>query len=82
MVSNPAGNIVVNTVTPSPTLGVATSGGNSILSWPVASANYVLQQSPNLGASNWTDVSVAPTLMNQVTAPAPGSNLFYRLNAR
>jgi photosystem II stability/assembly factor-like uncharacterized protein len=78
------GNIIVSGLIgtiPPPALSIATSGGNSILSWPVSPSNYALQQNSSLVTSNWTNVPIAPTLMNQVAAPIAGGSLFYRLKA-
>jgi hypothetical protein len=73
------GNIVVNHAVPAPSLGIATSAGNSVLLWPASSSNYVLQQNPGLNPSNWTDVPTLPTWVNQVTVSAAGGNQNFRL---
>ena len=70
--------------TPAPVLAVARSGGKLAFSWIVPSIHFVLQQNPDLGTTNWTDVPATPaldysTLRNQVTIPAPAGPMFYRL---
>jgi hypothetical protein len=49
--------------------------------------SFVLQQSADLGAPNWTDVAAKPvldysTLLSRVTLPAPAQPMFYRLISR
>lgn len=67
------------TTNPAPTLGMAQSGGNLVLWWPYPSTGFLLQQNPDLTTTNWTDVTTAPTVVNQVILSPPGSNIFYRL---
>jgi len=76
---------------PSPRLSIAVSGTTLTLSWLVPSVPFVLQQSSDLGSSNWVDVALAspPTLNltnlhNELTLPPAigvGSQ-FYRLKQR
>jgi hypothetical protein len=55
-----------------------------LISWVIPSTSFVLQQNPDLTATNWTDVATAPVLnltnlQNQVTLPPPSAPTFYRL---
>lgn len=71
--------------TASPALSLATSANNLTLSWPLASAGYVVQSRTNLMLGNWLNVPTpAPQIIGgqwQVTLPvsptAPAT--FYRL---
>jgi len=78
------GGVFVLQSTPAPPLAIARSGGSLVLSSVVLSIDFVLQQSPDLGTTNWTDVPGTPvldysTLRNQVAVPAPAGPMFYRL---
>ena len=59
--------------TESPALSLTTSASNLTLSWPLASAGYVVQSRPNLVLGNWINVpSPAPPISGgqwQVTLP-------------
>ncbi|HEV2318326.1 MAG TPA: hypothetical protein VGV18_01145, partial [Verrucomicrobiae bacterium] len=63
-------------------LTLTKSGGNLILSWPVAASSFTLESSPKLGSGTiWTPIGTAPVVVgvtNQVTI-TPGSTMFYRL---
>jgi len=78
------GSIYTSQPTGSPLLSLRLSGGNLLVSWLVPSAGFVLQQSFDLGSTNWTDVPTPPTLNftnlhHQVSvSPSLGSG-FYRL---
>jgi Concanavalin A-like lectin/glucanases superfamily len=66
----------------SATLSAATSGGNTVLAWPVAAAGFSVQARPVVGSGSWTTLTNAPTLVGnnwQVTVPASGSAQFFRL---
>jgi len=82
--SSLAGSIFTLQTTPSPALTVSHPGGNLVLTWVVPSANFALQQTADIGATSWTDVPGAPvlnysTLREEVTVPASGRQMFYRL---
>jgi len=69
---------------PSPRLAVSPSGGSLDISWLVPSTSFVLQQSVDLGATNWTAVPTVPTLnftnLNYLLRVSPSlSQRFYRL---
>lgn len=73
--------------TPQPILHAARSGGNLVLSWTVPSLPFVLQQTPDVLAQGWSDVTNAPALnhsnlRNEVTLSAPAAAVFYRLVSR
>jgi hypothetical protein len=66
-------------VTPPSTLSIAASGTNAIITW---NGNFILQSSPGLSPSHFTDVVNATT--NFVTSPYTNAinrstNLFFRL---
>lgn len=69
----------------SPTVTVARSGANLILSWPLAAAGYTLQSRTNLVLGSWVNVPspVPQIVINQwqVTVPVSvnSSSVFYRL---
>ncbi len=67
-----------------PSLSVSLSGGNMVISWPVAdSAGFVLQAAGTLATgTTWTNVPTAPVISGpnyQVTVPPSGSQLFFKL---
>jgi photosystem II stability/assembly factor-like uncharacterized protein len=69
---------------PAPQLNLRPLNGNLTLSWTVPSTNFVLQQSADMTAANWTDITnqlaLNPTnLLNEVTLPISGNRCFYRL---
>jgi hypothetical protein len=67
-----------------PALSIGLSGGNVGLSWLVLSTGFVLQQSADLGSTNWLDVTNRPSLdlsslRDRITLPASPGTAFYRL---
>lgn len=71
-------NTVLST---SATLSASKSGGNVVLSWPLASAGFALQTTTNI-LSNWTTLTNAPAISGstwQVGLPVSGNIGFYRL---
>jgi hypothetical protein len=68
--------------TTSVSVAAARSGGNAVLSWPVAAAGFSVQARSSLGSGDWTTLPNAPTLVGntwQITVPAAGAPQFYRL---
>jgi photosystem II stability/assembly factor-like uncharacterized protein len=70
--------------TPAPLLSIAPAGTNAVLSWIVPSADFMLQENPDLTSTSWTDLIETPilnftNLQNEVTVPRPAGNHFYRL---
>jgi hypothetical protein len=66
----------------SPALTIANSGGNEIISWPVAFAGYVLQSTSLLRPANWQNVTQSRVTNNSslvVTIPQSGGQAYYRL---
>ncbi len=58
------------------------SGGNVVLSWPVAAAGFSVQSRASLASGSWTTLPNAPTLVGntwQVTVPTTSSPQFYRI---
>jgi Concanavalin A-like lectin/glucanases superfamily len=72
--------------TNSPTIGVTTTPTNLTLSWPLASADFTVQSSPNLASDYWITIALPkPQIVAgqwQVTLPLSGnaSSTFYRLS--
>jgi hypothetical protein len=64
-------------------LTVAASGGNLVLSWPLAAGSFSLQSKSSLTGGSWTTIStpVAQIVGNQwqVTVPKTGGSTFFRL---
>lgn len=69
--------------TASPTLSASVSGGNLMISWPLASAGYSVLMTSNLSGASWTAVTTAPQIIgNQWQLAVPLTNTgpqFYRL---
>ena len=64
-----------------PTLNVATSGANIVLSWPALSG-YTLQSTVSLGSPSWQPVVGTPTTavgINTLTLPSGSGSAFFRL---
>jgi len=78
-------NIKVEVVTFSaeaPTLNIALSGDNAVLSWTTnGTAGYGLQSTPSLSAPSWTGAGSASVVgdMNYVTNALIGDGKYYRL---
>jgi enterochelin esterase-like enzyme/fibronectin type 3 domain-containing protein len=69
----------------SPQMGLALTGTNLTISWPLANAGFTLQSSTNLTLGNWMNVtSPAPQIVGnqwQVALPqATNGSAFYRLS--
>jgi hypothetical protein len=65
-----------------PSLSVASSAGNVVITWSVSSANFVLQSASELNGGIWNTVANVPVVnggTNSVTLPAAGTQTFYRL---
>jgi BNR-Asp box repeat len=82
-VARPGGIYTLQTI-PSPSLNLAPGKDNLALSWIVPSTNFLLQQSSDLAASNWSVVTNLPVfnftnLQNQVILPLSDGKVFYRL---
>jgi hypothetical protein len=77
--------LVINDAIP-PQMGVALTGANLTLSWPLASTGFTLQSCTNLALGTWVDVpSPVPQVVGSnwlVTLPRPvdNSSVFYRLS--
>ena len=78
------GGIYTLETTPTPVVEIAISRGSLTLSWIIPSTPFVLQESADLTAANWVDVTVERTLNfsnlhYQATLPLSGDRRFYRL---
>jgi photosystem II stability/assembly factor-like uncharacterized protein len=71
------------TIPAQPSLRLASAGGSLLLSWPLPSTGFVLQQSASLSAPNWravTNAVIATNYWNEVIVPPPANGpVFYRL---
>jgi hypothetical protein len=70
-----------------PTLYIADKNTNAVVSWVAAAGDFVLQQSPNLTANNWTVLTNVPNFnstnsLNAVTLPSSSGNAFFRLSGQ
>ena len=68
---------------PLPLLRIFRNGANIVLAWPNPSPGFSLQESPDLLASTWTAVSIAPVKVGselQVTWGPPVGRHFFRLH--
>jgi photosystem II stability/assembly factor-like uncharacterized protein len=79
--------LMVHQSVPAPVIDIGVTAGQVVLSWVVPSANFVLQQSPEIGATNWIDVPGTPvlnysTLREEAIVSGSGSRMFYRLVLR
>jgi hypothetical protein len=78
------GSIWTAQTTVAPSVGISAANGTLVLSWIVASTNFVLQQDSGLSPANWTDVTNAPvlnltSLQDVVTLPLTAGSCFYQL---
>lgn len=67
---------------PPPSLSIALSGTNAVVSWAWSSSGFVLQQNSDLSTTNWTTVTNIPATanwQNQVVVSPGGGSRFYRL---
>jgi hypothetical protein len=70
-----------------PALRIQRTDSGLVISWPVPSGTFVIQQNPSLAPAGWTDVTTSPVLDNatlqyRVTIPLPADTMFYRLASR
>jgi len=66
----------------SPSLAVARSGNNLVISWPASAVGFGLESTASLSPANWSPVTTPPVVVgNQVTVTVgmSGSATFYRL---
>jgi hypothetical protein len=68
---------------PPPVLTIQLTSTNTlVVAWPTSSTGFSLQQNSSLGSTNWLSVTNIPIIMGsdkQVTIPALGERMFYRL---
>lgn len=70
-----------NVLSTTTSLGASWSSGNTVLTWPLASAGFAVQTTTNI-LSGWTTLTNAPTISGstwQIALPGSGSSAFYRL---
>lgn len=78
------GGIYISKSLPQPLLSGTRNGTQTFLSWTVPSADFILQQSSNLGGGIWSNLPVQPAfaasnLSYQVSFGSTGSPSFFRL---
>jgi hypothetical protein len=80
-VGTPAPGIIPNL--PQPSLVVAMTKTQALISWPQCTSGYILEQSTSLGAqANWTAVTNMPVFIGDqqsIYAAQKGAAIFYRL---
>jgi hypothetical protein len=65
-----------------PPLSITASSGNVIISWPAPSGGFTLQQTSDLGAGNWINVTAIPETVSgrrRITVTPAMGHQFYRL---
>lgn len=65
-----------------PSMGIARSGGNVILTWPTSATGYQLQASSTLAPGAWQAAGLTPTVegdSNKVTVSPSAPTQFFRL---
>jgi DNA/RNA endonuclease G (NUC1) len=82
-ISTSSSTFTVNSlIVPQPTLSIALSGGNVLLSWPTNAVGYNLQQIADFSSANWTNYvgTVNTSGTNKtVTITMPTGSMFFRL---
>ena len=67
---------------PGPQLAIVRAGTNVLLSWSANATGFVLQSTPSLAPTTWTNIATNPPIVNgryTVTNAITGSRKFYRL---
>jgi hypothetical protein len=76
----------VITVAGLPSLTIALTGQQVILSWPTNAGNYVLQTTTNLvSQASWSAVTNTPSIIGSsdaITLPVKGATQFFRLKSQ
>jgi hypothetical protein len=49
---------------PEPALSITPSRNSAMVSWVVPSLDFVLQENTNLASPSWTDMTIAPPVLN------------------
>ena len=74
--------LIVSEGESAPVLSINYSGGNATVTWAACFTGFFLQQNADLTTTNWTDVTIIPTItngLNQVVISPALGNQFYRL---
>ena len=77
--------MIGNSSQPTPVLSIKNSGNAAIVSWPSNFTGFILQQSSDLTATNWVDVTNSVNVVeneNQVIISTVIGNNFYRLRSQ
>ena len=65
-----------------PSLAIALSGGDVVVSWPAPSTGFVLEENNTLTGGTWATVTGTPTVVagrNTLTLTRTGTTRFFRL---
>jgi hypothetical protein len=65
-----------------PSLAIALSGGDVVISWPAPSTGFVLEENTSLTGGTWATVTGTPTVVagrNTLTVTRAGTTRFFRL---
>jgi uncharacterized repeat protein (TIGR03803 family) len=76
------GTVFALNLPPPPSLAIAPSSNQVVISWPVSASAYVLQTTTNLGSGSWSNITngIATAGANKVFTNAAGSQAaFFRL---
>jgi uncharacterized repeat protein (TIGR03803 family) len=80
-----AGHGTVFSLSMVPTLGIAPTGNQAVISWPPWASNYGLQTATNLSSGSWSNVTSGITTVNAgyvFTNTMNGHAAFFRLKAQ
>ena len=70
---------------PAPVLSISHQADEVVLSWPVSSGSFIVQQTVGISAPQWEEVTNAISIVgseNQLRIPAAAANNFFRLKTR
>jgi hypothetical protein len=76
--------LAVSSLASAPSLAIARSGNNVVITWPTATGNFRLESKANLSDPTWNNVAQTPAVNGsnyQVTLPASSGNTFFRLES-
>jgi hypothetical protein len=83
-----SGNVITSVTLPftaggvAPSLAIALSGGDVVVSWPAPSTGFVLEENNSLTGGTWATVTGTPTVVagrNTLTLTRTGTTRFFRL---
>ena len=68
-----------------PVLSITRDGNNMVLSWPAFFGGFLLQQTVDISAPKWEDVTNSVNVIaaeNQIRLPLSSGNYYFRLNKK